>query len=115
MRHIRTFAYIAGLGDCVEAAPSASAGFRLSPIADSGSVPPAQHRAWWLLAGVSGQVDSETIAPVHLGSEFISWLADPADASGTAFWEVLSCLRRTRGSTSGTDAGSDTGLGVQEE
>jgi ParB family protein of integrating conjugative element (PFGI_1 class) len=115
MRHIRTFAEVAGLGDCVEPAPKSSAGFRLAPITDSGAVPPARQRAWWLLAGVSGQVDAEASAPVPIGSGFISWLADPTDASGTAFWEVLSCLRRTRGSTSGTDADSGTGLGVQED
>jgi hypothetical protein len=115
MRHIRSFADVAGLGDCVELAPSSFAGFRLAPITDSGSLPPALQRAWWLLAGVSGQVDAEATPPVPIGSGFISWLADPADASATAFWEVLSCLRRTRGTTSGTDADSDTGLGVQEE
>lgn len=115
MRHIRIFADVAGLGDCVEPAPNSSAGFRLAPITDSGSVPLARQRAWWLLAGVSGQVDTKAIAPVPLGSDFISWLADPTDASGTAFWEVLSCLRRTRGTTSGTDADSDTELGAQEE
>jgi hypothetical protein len=115
MRHIRTFADVAGLGDCVELAPSSSAGFRLSPIMDSGSLPPARQRAWWLLAGVSGQVDAEAVAPLPLDSDFVSWLVDPTDASGTAFWKVLTCLRRTRGSTSGTDADSGTGLGVQDE
>jgi ParB family protein of integrating conjugative element (PFGI_1 class) len=115
MQHIRTFADVAGLGDCVEPAPKSPTGFRLSPIAESGSAPPARRRAWWLLAGVSGQVDADETPPVPLGSDFISWLADPADASGTAFWEVLSCLRRTRGSTSGTDADSGTGLGEQDK
>lgn len=115
MWHIRTFADVAGLGDCVEQAPKSPAGFRLASITDSGSVPPAQQRAWWLLAGVSGQIDADAIATVPLGSDFISWLADPADASATAFWEVLACLRRTRGNTSGINADSGTELGEQDE
>jgi hypothetical protein len=39
-----------------------------------------------------------------LEPEFIYWLADPADASATAFWEVLACLRRARSPEGGPNA-----------
>ncbi|OQC17865.1 ParB family protein [Candidatus Skiveiella danica] len=114
VRRVQAFADVAGLGHCVEPAPKSSAGFRLSPITDSGSAPTAQQRAWWLLAGVGGQVDAAAIAPVPLDQDFLFWLADPADAAATAFWEVLTCLRRTRGNTCSADVGSDTATGEEE-
>jgi hypothetical protein len=57
-----------------------------------------------LLAGISGQVDEHALPPMPLEPEFIYWLADPADASATAFWEVLACLRRARSPEGGPNA-----------
>jgi len=110
LRRARAFADVVGLSDCVQPAPMSSAGFRLAPIPDPGAAAPARQRAWGLLAGVSGQVDSEALASVSLDQTFLLWLVDPADASATAFWEVLACLRRTHRPTGGPDAGGNAAL-----
>ena len=110
LRRARAFADVVGLSDCVQPAPMSSAGFRLAPIADPGAAAPARQRAWGLLAGVSGQVESEPLASVSLDQTFLLWLVDPADASATAFWEVLACLRRTHRPTGGPDAGGNAAL-----
>ena len=47
--------------------------------------------------------------PLPFDSELIGWLADPADASTAAFWEVLACLRRTRRQGESADANADAG------
>ena len=107
VRRVRTFADVAGLGDCIEPAPHSSAGFRVSARSEQGELPPAQRRAKWLLAGLSGQVDREALPPMSLDPDFLFWLADPADASATAFWEVLAYLRRARGPTGRPDVGGD--------
>ena len=99
VRRVRAFADVAGLGDCVESAPASTAGFRLAASPEQGIAPLAQRRARWLLAGLSGQVDEQALPPVPLDPEFIFWLADSTDASATAFWEVLACLRRARNPT----------------
>ena len=113
MRRVRAFADLAGLGDCVEPAPASAAGFRLAANPEQGNAPLAQRRARWLLAGLSGQVDAQALPPVPLDPEFIFWLADPADASATAFWEVLACLRRARSPTGGPEAaGSPANVAV---
>ena len=104
MRRVRAFADVAGLGDCVEPAPASAAGFRLAASPEHGNAPLAQRRARWLLAGLSGQVDAEALPPVPLDPEFIFWLADSTDASATAFWEVLACLRRARSPEGGSNA-----------
>ena len=107
LRRARAFADVVGLSDCVQPAPMSSAGFRLAPIPYPGAAPPARQRAWGLLAGVSGQVDREALASVSLDQTFLLWLVDPADASATAFWEVLACLRRTHRPTGGPDTGGN--------
>ena len=104
VRRVRAFADAAGLGDCVESAPASAAGFRLAASPEQGTAPLAQRRARWLLAGLSGQVDEHALPPVPLDPDFIFWLADSTDASATAFWEVLACLRRARSPEGGPTA-----------
>jgi ParB family protein of integrating conjugative element (PFGI_1 class) len=104
VRRVRAFADVVGLGDCVEPAPASAAGFRLAASPEQGTAPLVQRRARWLLAGISGQVDEHALPPMPLEPEFIYWLADPADASATAFWEVLACLRRARSPEGGPNA-----------
>ena len=104
VRRVRAFADVAGLGDCVEPAPASAAGFRLVASPEQGTAPLAQRRARWLLAGLSGQVDEHALPPVPLDPDFIFWLADSTDASATAFWEVLACLRRARSPERGPNA-----------
>ena len=53
--------------------------------------------------------------PLPFDSELIGWLADPADASAAAFWEVLACLRRTRGQGASDDANVDAGADADAE
>jgi len=110
LRRVRAFAAEVGLDDCVEATPMSSAGFRLLSGPDEGAAEPARHRAWWLLAGMSGQSDEEAHAPLGLDPEFIAWLADPFDASSTAFWEVLTFLRQAGGLPSTPDSSSQPTL-----
>ena len=93
--YVRAFAGIAGLDDCVVPAPTSAAGFRLCAMADADAAPPARQRAWWLLAAIAGHADVEPIAPLPIDQAFLAWLANPADASSTAFWALLACLRRT--------------------
>ena len=107
---IQAFAEVAGLGDCVEAAQMSSAGFRLSCGPAEDTVEPVRHRAWWLLACISGQVDVQAHTPLALDSDFIAWLADPTDASSTAFWEVLTFLRQTGGLPGMPDSSSQPTL-----
>jgi len=110
LRRVRAFASEAGLDDCVEAAPMSPAGFRVSSGAEDGASEPARHRAWCLLASISGQVDVHTRAPVPLDQDFIHWLANPGDASSTAFWEVLTFLRHTGGLPGMPDSSSQAAL-----
>jgi ParB family protein of integrating conjugative element (PFGI_1 class) len=90
----RAFAEICGLGHCVEPAPLSAAGFRLASNADPQAGSPERQRALGLLAGITGQVDRDSFAPMPLAANFLTWLADPADQSATAFWELLICLRQ---------------------
>ena len=58
---------------------------------------PERERAWWLLAGLLGQLDPGTPPPASLDPGFLHWLLDPDDSSATAFWELLVCARRSGG------------------
>ena len=104
------FASEAGLDDCVEAAPMSPTGFRLLAGQEEGQAEPARHRAWCLLASLSGQGDVEARAPVPLDQDFIHWMANPADASSMAFWEVMTLLRHTGGLPGTPDSGSQPTL-----
>ncbi len=92
----RTFADVAGLRDCFQPEPMSGAGYRLAALPDDESAEPNRRRAWWLLAGLNGQVERDAIAPVSLDPDFLLWLSDPVDVAASAFWEVLACLRRSR-------------------
>ncbi len=107
------FAGAVGLGSVVHREPRSAAGLRLSMLPEEEAVPPERQRAWWLLAGVLGQLEPDTPPPVPLAPEFLRWLIDPADASATAFWELLACLRRSGGVDPGlpAEAGSASSLG----
>jgi len=115
LRRVRAFASEAGLDDCVEAAPMSPAGFRLSSGPEQGVAEPAQHRAWWLLASISGQVDVQANVPLAPDQDFIHWLASPADASSTAFWEVLTFLRHTGGLPGMPDSSRQAALFAEGE
>jgi ParB family protein of integrating conjugative element (PFGI_1 class) len=114
LQRARAFADVVGLGDCVQPAPMRSAGFRLAPIPDPVAAPPERQRAWGLLAGISGHADHEALALVPLDPAFLLWLVNPTDASATAFWEVLTCLRRTPRPTRRPDVEGDSALTGEE-
>jgi hypothetical protein len=70
---------------------------RLSTLPADVAVPAEQQRAWWLLAKLLGQIETDAAPPASLAPEFLHWLIDPADASARAFWELLACARRLGG------------------
>jgi hypothetical protein len=67
-----------------------------------------------MLASISGKAESDALLPLPFDSELIGWLADLADASAAAFWEVLACLRRTRGQGASADPNADASADVGE-
>jgi ParB family protein of integrating conjugative element (PFGI_1 class) len=93
----RGFADVAGLGDVVHPEPRSAAGLRLSEPPADDAAQPERERAWWLLAGLLGQLDPGTPPPASLDPGFLHWLVDPDDSSATAFWELLVCARRSGG------------------
>jgi ParB family protein of integrating conjugative element (PFGI_1 class) len=112
---IQAFAAIAGIGEYVEVAPMSSAGFRLYRAPKDEAAEPARHRAWCLLAGIGGQADVQALPPLALDQKFITWLSDPLDASSTAFWDLLTFLRKTgipngRADSDGTPTPFDEGV-----
>ncbi len=99
----RDFAASAGLGSCVQADPQSGAGVRLSTLPTEDAAHPERHRAWWLLAGILGQLEPDAPPPVSLNLGFLRWLIDAEDASARAYWEVLACVRRTRAASARSD------------
>jgi ParB family protein of integrating conjugative element (PFGI_1 class) len=93
----RRFADAVGIGSVVHPEPQSAAGLRLSTLPADVAVPAGQQRAWWLLAKLLGQIETDAAPPASLAPEFLHWLIDPADASATAFWELLACARRLGG------------------
>ena len=93
----RSFADAVGLGGVVHPEPQCAAGLRLSEPPADDAAQPERERAWWLLAGLLGQLDPGTPPPASLDPGFLHWLVDPEDASATAFWELLVCARRSGG------------------
>ncbi|MCC6243939.1 MAG: ParB N-terminal domain-containing protein [Gemmatimonadaceae bacterium] len=110
----RKFAEAVDIPDCVEPTADTPTGYRVSdlPIAETAS--PERQRAWWLLAGVCGQLEPDATIPVPLDGAFLSWLADPGDAASCAFWAVLCTVRQSRSSTGGAhEAGGAMSADVQ--
>ena len=93
----RCFADAVGLGDVVHPEPQSAAGLRLSTLPAVDAADPERERAWWLLAGLLGQFEPNTPPPASLAPGFLHWLVDSEDASATAFWELLTCVRRSGG------------------
>ena len=93
----RSFADAVGLGGVVHPEPQCAGGLRLSEPPADDAAQPERERAWWLLAGLLGQLDPGTPPPASLDPGFLHWLVDPDDSSATAFWELLVCARRSGG------------------
>jgi ParB family protein of integrating conjugative element (PFGI_1 class) len=90
----RGFAAAVDLGDVVHPEPRSAAGLRLSALPGDHAAHPERERAWWLLAGLLGQLEPDTPPPASLAAGFLLWLTDPEDASAAAFWELLISARR---------------------
>lgn len=93
----RRFADAVGIGSVVHPEPQSAAGLRLSTLPADAAAHAEQQRAWWLLAGLLGQLEPDTPPPASLASGFLQWLINPEDASATAFWELLTCAKRSGG------------------
>ena len=103
----RKFAQSVDLHECVEPTVEMPIGYRVSALPMAETASPERQRAWWLLAGVCGQLEPEAALPVPLDGTFLSWLADPDDASSCAFWAMLSTLRQSRSTFSSAHAADD--------
>lgn len=97
----RKFAESVDIPDCVEPTVETPNGYRVSDLPMAETASPERQRAWWLLAGVCGQLKPDAPIPVPLDGAFLGWLADPADAASCAFWAVLTTLRQSRSPTGG--------------
>ena len=103
----REFAGSVNLHECVERTCETPTGCRVSALPSAETASPERQRAWWLLAGVCGQLKPDSALPVPLDGAFLSWLADPGDASSCAFWAMLSTLRQSRSTVSSAHAAVD--------
>jgi hypothetical protein len=91
-----TFAATAGIDNCVRIHQAAPLGYYLETLPTSDSEVPERQRAWCLLAAVSGQLgDAAQMLP--LDATFFSWLTDASDEAASAFWNILSLARASRG------------------
>jgi ParB family protein of integrating conjugative element (PFGI_1 class) len=97
----RKFAESVDIPDCVEPTADTPTGYRVSDLPVAETVSSERQRAWWLLAGVCGQLEPDATIPVPLDGAFLSWLADPGDAASCAFWAVLCTVRQSRSSNGG--------------
>lgn len=97
----RKFAESVELHECVEPTVETQTGYRVSALPTAETASPERQRAWWLLAGVCGQLKPDAPIPVPLDGPFLSWLADPGDAASCAFWAVLCSVRQSRSSNGG--------------
>ena len=103
----RRFADAVGISGVVHPEPQAAAGLRIATLTDGDAEDPARHRAWCLLAGLLGQLETNAAPPSAPAPAFLHWLVDPDDSSATAFWELLACARRLAGLRRQPGAASD--------
>lgn len=100
---IRVFAELTGIKERLRVDAATLHGYYMdalpAPI-ESGAQATVEHKAWWLLALLSGQLDDATdgsssapASPFPSDTAFLGWLIDPHDATASAFWEVLTRAR----------------------
>ena len=110
----RRFADAVGIAGVVHPEPQAAAGLRIATLTDGDAEDPARHRAWCLLAGLLGQLETNAAPPSAPAPAFLQWLVDPDDQSATAFWELLACARRSAGLRRQPGAASDAAFASEE-
>jgi ParB family protein of integrating conjugative element (PFGI_1 class) len=90
---VRHFADTAGIADLVRSAPDARGRVGIGALTDA-DADASRQRAWGLLAALLGEGSTEA-SPIGAEASFLQWLIDPGDPSAAAFWELLSCARRS--------------------
>jgi len=93
----RRFADAVGIAGVVQPEPQSPAGLRIATLTDSDAEDPTRHRAWCLLAALLGELEPTAALSSAAAPAFLQWLVDPDDPSATAFWELLTCARRSGG------------------
>lgn len=104
VEQVRAFAEVSGVGGCLRVNAAAPLGYDLDalPVADDGEPPPDRHRAWRLLALLSGQLDADARGDrSNSGAEspsdaaMLRWLLDSHDEAAGIFWNVLTLARQS--------------------
>ena len=107
LMHARRFADAVGISGVIQPEPQSPAGLRIATLADGDAEDPARHRAWYLLAALLGELESNAAPSNAAAPAFLQWLVNPDDPSATAFWELLACARRSAGLRRQPGAASD--------
>jgi ParB family protein of integrating conjugative element (PFGI_1 class) len=97
LAHARRFADAVGIAGVVHPESQFPAGLRIATLAEGDADDPARHRAWCLLAALLGELEPNAAPSDAAAPAFLQWLVDPDDPSATAFWELLTCARRSGG------------------
>jgi len=124
------FVQVTGVSDCLKFCEAMPCGYYMeapqTPL-DLASDQPLRHRAWWLLALISGQmhehvsrrlpvqspwrrahaqedesplallIENELGGPLGWDVMLTDWLLDPADEAAALFWELVVLVRHLRG------------------
>lgn len=111
VEQIRVFAELTGIEECLRVHAATPLGYYMDALpasVKSGERATVEHKAWWLLALLSGQLDDATdglpsgpASPFPSDTALLGWLIDPHDATSSAFWEVL--IRAREASASNSD------------
>lgn len=122
VEEIRRFADLVGIGECLRLHPAAHYGYLVEALPNRDEAVVSQrlrHRAWCLLALISGQLEKDSLRPVHddscaahraahadvdlmekeplktivLDDGFLPWLLDSQDDAAGAFWQIVTLVR----------------------
>lgn len=133
IEEVQGFADLVGIGECLVLHPASPYGYVVQalPNRDGEDSPQSpRYRAWWLLAHISGQLESrsqialsdhasearrtadsqltggdeEPLRTMVFGEDFLAWVLDTDDAAAGAFWHIVTLVRALRSSDAGGDA-----------
>ena len=126
IREVRRFADLSGIGECLRLHPAARHGYFMQglPKRDDDARPQGlKHRTWRLLALISGQLETTSVAPpddssgapppgaevdcvgeeslqtILFDAEFLAWILDTHDEAAVAFWRIVTLVRELQAST----------------
>lgn len=127
IEEVQRFADLLGIGECLRLHPAAPYGYLMQALPNRDEEDVSQrlrHRAWCLLASVSGQLENSSLIPLYddsraahsaadadvdrVGKEplktivlddgFLPWLLDTRDDAADAFWHIVTLVRGLRSS-----------------